>query len=190
MVRSTNQVRTYIGAVTQPNLYDCQSTAIYAVTGGVKSIGDIRASLEDNGTPGDPANMGREIRSLIDPALYEYYPAASLDDMRSFLDAGCVLVVHGYFSESGHVIVIDGRAGKDFDVMDVFEEFDATDWIYPRYWSDSRKAFDGIYSDLLIYATCVAGGGFEDACNVYRDGVVESTIGGAWLHVIKPTIAR
>ena len=175
------RVQSFIGARTQPNLFDC-----HIVTGGKKSIGGIRASLLQYGNPGDPGNIGDEIRSLIDPTLYEYNDKASISDMRRHLNAGCVLIVHGYLSNSGHVFVLDGRKDGLFDVVDVFEEFDAASWTYPKYWSPFRKAYNGYYSELLVYATCVAGQSFGDAEAIYRRGRMDPLEKAAWLHIIKP----
>lgn len=180
------RVQSFIGARTQPNLFDCQATSIHIVTGGKKSIGAIRASLLEYGDPGEPGNIGDEICSLINPKLYEYKDNASIADMRRYLNEGCVLIVHGYLSNSGHVFVLDGRKDGLFDVVDVFEEFDAATWSYPKYWSNFRKAYNGYYSELLIYATCVAGGSFADAEEIYRRGRIDDRLGNAWLHIIKP----
>ena len=181
----TTRVISFIGAVTQPNLYDCQATCIYKVTGGTKSIGAIRSSLEYYGNPGDPYNMGEEIKSLLKPGRYEYKGDASINDMRKYLDDGCVLITHGWFSRSGHVIVLDGRKEGLFDVADPFEEFDAASWTYPNYWG-YRRAYDGFYSELLIYSTCVAGNSLNDAYEFYQQGKIEPNFGNAWLHIIKP----
>lgn len=179
------RVSSFIGAITQPNLYDCQAACIHMVTGGKKSIYDIRADLEYYGNPGDPGNIGSEIKSLINPARYAYNSTASIEDMRSYLNDGCVLTTHGWFSNSGHVLVLDGRKDGLLDVADPFDEFCARTWSYPNYWG-RRKAYDGYYSELLIYATCVAGNSFDDAWQVYQSGKVDAKLKNAWLHIIKP----
>jgi hypothetical protein len=183
--RFVTKVRSYVGAATQPDDATCQSTAIYAVTGGVKSIDAIRSELLQYGEAGDPANMGATIKALLPKGVqYNYFPTASIKQMREWAKQGCSMITHGYFT-SGHVIVIDGWSADDgFNVMDPYEEFSATAWDYPV--RRNRVAFDGSYSELLIYAACVAGQSKWDASAVYDQGYVNENLGAAWVHVIWP----
>lgn len=178
------KVSSFIGAVTQPNEYDCQSAAIHMVTGGIKSIYDIRSELEHYGNPGDPANMGETIKAIVGAKRYSFNSAASIQDMRDALNAGAVAITHGWFSRSGHVIVLDGRREGLFDVADPYEEFSASVWDYPNRWG-WRNAYDGYYSELLIYAACVAGNSRDEAWEIYQQGKIDVSLKNAWLHVIK-----
>ena len=51
-------------------------------------------------------------------------------------------------------------------------------------------AFQGVYSDELVYADCVAGESRHDSHRVYlEDGAIDRAKGGAWIHRIKPELA-
>jgi hypothetical protein len=86
------------------------------------------------------------------------------------------------------VICLDGlkRTPKGsrylFNVKDPWSEFNGPAW---RYDSDARF-FDGFYSELMIYAACVAGTSAADASARYRSGVVDRERRGMWAHVFFP----
>ena len=72
----------------------------------------------------------------------------------------------------------DANGRHSLDVKDPWSEFNAPAWAY----NIGSKFYDGFYSDLLIYATCVAGASSADARRVYQAGKVDTARGGMWVH--------
>ena len=171
------------GPLSQPNGYTCQSTCICAVIGGEPSIGDVRDALFQIGDPGSPDVMGQYLAAHFGDR-YSYHSSASINDIRSYIDTGSVVIIHNWLTQSGHVICLDGEDSTGFRAMDPWEEFEASTWTYPL----EMTAFQGIYSDLLIYAACVAGESKDDAHNIYSAGAIDRTKGGAWVHRISPGV--
>lgn len=69
-------------------------------------------------------------------------------DIRSSIDAGHPVIVHGYFTASGHIIVIRGYDDKGFFVNDPYGE-----WFSSGY--DNSRSGEGLhYSYNLIARTC------------------------------------
>lgn len=180
--------RTAVQALnlSQPDAYTCQSACI-AMAVGDRDIAGIRRKLRAIGEAGDPGVMGQVIRGYGVP--YQYEGNACLAEVREWLKAGELLISHGWFTGSGHVICLDGlrkvprsATRYDVDVKDPWSEFDAPTWSYR---SDARF-FDGYYSELCIYAACVAGASQDDAARVYRAGVVDADRRGMWVHRFAP----
>lgn len=165
--------------LSQPDASTCQSACI-AMAVGSKDIAGIRRKLTAKGEAGSPAVMAAVIRDYGRP--YRYEGDASLAKCYEWLKAGEFLITHGWFTNSGHVICLDGL--KDvggryaLDVKDPWSEFNAKSWAYDI----GSKFFDGFYSDLLIYATCVAGRSLASAKAVYNSGKVNTSEGGMWVH--------
>lgn len=181
--------RTMVRALnlSQPDAVSCQAACLAMATGNRDILG-VRRRLQAIGNPGDPATMARYVRSLTPPVRYQYTHNACLQDVYGWLKAGEFLITHGWFTNSGHVICLDGlRANPDgshgINVKDPWSEFDAPSWRY-RY---SSKFYDGFYSDRCIYAACVAGSGPQDAANIYKRGIpVDIKRGGMWVHRFMP----
>ena len=172
------------GPISQPDGVTCQSTCIAAVIGGDTSIGHIREALFQLGNPGSPEIMAQYLAAHFGDR-YSLNLTASIDDMRSDINEGCVLITHGWFTGPGHVICLDGVDSKGFRVMDPWEEFHGFEWMYLA----DVTAFQGIYSDELIYAACVAGESRHDAHRIYlEDSPIDRSRGGAWVHRIKPGV--
>lgn len=169
--------------LSQPDAVSCQATCLAMATGN-RDIKEVRRRLEALGNPGDPATMARYVRSLTPPVRYAYEGNACLEDVYGWLRAGELLVTHGWFTNSGHVICLDGlrqeaNGSELISVKDPWSEFDAASWSYPH----TSRFYDGFYSDRCIYAACVAGAGFRDAAGLYRQGaVVDTRRGGMWVH--------
>ena len=173
------------GPISQPDGNTCQSTCIAAVMGLEVSIAQVRSDLLEIGEAGNPAVMAEYLTAHFGDR-YSYHSAASIDEMRSDVNEGCVLITHGWMTKAGHVICLDGVSEKGFRTMDPWEEFHAFEWAYLA----DIDAFQGIYSDELIYAACVAGESRHDAHRIYlEDSPIDRSKGGAWVHKIKPGVA-
>jgi hypothetical protein len=151
--------------------------------GAGTSIGSIRQDLLELGTPGDPEVMAQYLEGHF-KERYSLHLDASINDIRSMIRSGSVLIIHGWFSNSGHVIILDGANDRSFRVMDPFEEFDALNWRYPS----NLESFQGLYSDALIWAACVVGTGPDDASYLYENQAIDRSQKGAWVHQIKPKL--
>ena len=166
--------------LSQPDASTCQAACIGMAVGD-QDVAGIRRKLAARGTAGDTAVMAAVIREYGRP--YKYEANASLAQCYEWLKAGEFLITHGWFTGSGHVICLDGLKINDetsrcLDVKDPWSEFNVQTWRYDL----SIKFFDGFYSDLLIYATCVAGTSVGDAQSIYRAGRVDVNRGGMWVH--------
>lgn len=167
--------------LSQPDASTCQATCIGMAVGD-RDIRGIRARLLKLGTAGDPAVMAKVIREYT-RLDYIYDGNASLAQVADWLKAGELIITHGWFTRSGHVIVLDGlkSGAKDqtyFDVKDPWSEFNAGAW---QYYTD-KKFYDGYYSARLIYATCVAGTSYDNARYVYESGSIDVSRTGLWAH--------
>jgi hypothetical protein len=166
--------------ISQPDEVTCQAACIGM---GVrdKDVAGIRRKLLARGTPGSPAVMGQVIREYKVP--YRYEGNASLNDCYRWLKAGEFLITHGWFTRSGHVICLDGlRRNPDgshsLNVKDPWSEFDAPAWLYNL----GSKFYDGYYSDLCIYAACVAGVSVSSAKLLYERGTFNPALKTMWVH--------
>ena len=183
-------VREYLesiadGPISQPNAITCQATCIAAVMGMDVSIAQVRADLLQIGEAGNP-NVMAEYLAAHFGNRYSLHLTASIDDMRAWIIEGCVLITHGWFTGPGHVICLDGVTPKGFRVMDPWEEFHAFEWEYIA----EVSAFQGVYSDELIDAACIAGESRHDSHRIYlEDGAIDRSKGGAWVHRIRPGVA-
>lgn len=166
--------------ISQPDASTCQAACIGMAVGD-SNISGIRQKLIARGAAGDPAVMGHIIRTYGRP--YRYDGNASLAQCFEWLKAGEFLITHGWFTGSGHVICLDGLRDDgngrfSFDVKDPWSEFIGPLWTY----NHNSKFYDGFYSDLLIYAACVAGASSSDARRIYQAGTVDTARGGMWVH--------
>jgi hypothetical protein len=169
--------------LSQPDAYTCQSACIAMAIRDPNILG-IRKRLIGMGTAGDPAVMGRVIRSF--GCKYVYESNATLANAISYLKQGEFLITHGWFTGSGHVICLDGvkdHSGQiAFNVKDPWSEFDGPSWSYKK----TSKFYDGYYSDKIIYAACVAGTSRNNAAYVYNHDPVNYQLPGMWIHRILP----
>ena len=167
--------------LSQPDASTCQAACVGMAVGD-RDVASIRKRLLKIGTPGDPAVMATLIRTYKD-VDYLYEGNASLRQVGTWLKAGELLITHGWFTRSGHVIVLDGCLEKPngdlmFDVKDPWSEFNGSSFSYDL----SSRFYDGYYSDRLIYATCVAGTSWVDARYVYNNKPVDLNRAGMWVH--------
>lgn len=170
--------------VAQPNAYTCQSACIAKVL-GTTDVEGIRAALEAIGTPGSPATMGEYLKPRVQS--YKFLMSGSLEDAKDALDEGCVIITHGWFTGSGHVITLVGyepdpvTLSYRFIVDDPWMEFSFPDAQYiPGSSGDNLR-----YSSYGIYAYCVASSSLDHATRIYAQGRLLSSEKGAWLHIIK-----
>jgi hypothetical protein len=167
--------------LSQPDASTCQAAAIGMAVGDRDVMG-IRRKLLARGAAGDPDVMAAVIRSYSWPYILD--KNASLAKCYEWLKDGEFLITHGWFTNSGHVICLDGlKAASEpgryvFDVKDPWSEFNVKTWRYDL----GSKFFDGFYSDLLIYATCVASFSAGGAREIYQRGKVDASRGGMWVH--------
>lgn len=169
--------------LSQPDSSTCQAACIGMAIGD-SNVLNIRRKLLAKGNAGNPAVMASVIREYERPYVYD--GDASLSDVYEWLKAGEFLITHGWFTGSGHVICLDGlRKNSDgsysLDVKDPWSEFNAPAWKYDK----SSKFYDGFYSDLCIYAACVAGTSVSSSRSIYQSGKVNANQGGMWVHRFK-----
>lgn len=174
--------RTVIQALnlSQPDAVTCQAACIGMAVGD-RNVQGIRRELLELGPAGSPAVMGAVIRSYGKPYRYEFN--ATLEDCYGWLKAGELLITHGWFTRSGHVICLDGlrknpSGSHSLNVKDPWSEFNAPAWAYNL----GSKFYDGFYSDRCIYAACVAGSSAKDAQRIYNAGWLNLNRGGMWVH--------
>ena len=178
-------------SLSQPNSSVCQATCIAMALGlNENDIMEIRQQLEELGAPGDPHVMAAFLKPKLGDR-YELHLDASLANCSEWVKNGCFLIVHGWFTSSGHVICLDAVDIKadtttmsyKFSVKDPWSEFSFQDWAYNN---PSVSFYDGYYSSYGLYAACVAGQSAEDAAQIYQRGELDSQRTGMWVHQIKP----
>jgi predicted chitinase len=167
--------------LSQPDASTCQAACIGMAVGDRDVMG-IRRRLLARGNAGNTTVMASVIREYGRPYVLDQ--DASLEKCYQWLKAGEFLITHGWFTSSGHVICLDGlKAASEpgryvFDAKDPWSEFNVQTWRYDL----GSRFFDGFYSDLLIYATCVASASAAAAQATYRRGRVDARQGGMWVH--------
>ena len=172
--------------LSQPDASTCQAACI-AMAVGDKNITGIRKKLLALGDAGNPFVMSKMILQNYS-VNYIFEPDATLEKVCEWLKEGELLITHGWFTGSGHVIILDGLVqnpatkGYSFDVKDPWSEFDGASWSYNK----TSKFFDGFYSEHVIYAACVAGASVSDAAAVYRSKQLNRQKGGMWIHRFQP----
>ncbi len=173
--------------LSQPDAVTCQSTCI-AMALDTKDIMGIRSKLESKGSAGDPGVMSWYLSQKLGDR-YIFDDNANMSEMRDWLRAGEFLITHGWFTNSGHVVAIDGISidpdtlSYKFDMSDPWSEFDFSAWAYNK---PNVTFYDGFYSALGIYAACVVGQSPSDAHQIYQAGKFDSNHKGAWVHRILP----
>jgi Putative peptidoglycan binding domain len=184
--RANPQGKHVIDYVRQPDAYTCQSACIATVLGKTNEsdVYEIRDELEQIGVPGDPTVMGQYLRPRVQS--YQFLVDGSLEDAKSALADGCVVITHGWLTKSGHVICLVGFEPDPntysycFVVEDPWAEFD-----FPNAAYTSKSGRNIRYSSYGIYAYCVASSSYQHATELYANRTLDSSQKGAWLHIIK-----
>lgn len=170
--------------VAQPNAYTCQSACIAKML-GTSEVQEVRAALEAIGQPGCPTTMGQYLKPRVQS--YKFLVSGSLEDAKNALDEGYVIITHGWFTGSGHVIALVGyepdpeTLSYRFIVDDPWMEFNFADAQY----IPNSSGNDVRHSSYGIYAYCVASSSHGHAEQIYTQGKLLSSEKGAWLHIIK-----
>ena len=116
-----------------------------------------------------------------------YTSTGTLDDIKKSIDAGVPCVIHGWFTGSGHIILIKGYTDSgQFIVMDP-----AGEW-FPNGYDDYASGKNNFYSDRLILSAAI-GNSHEDALNLYDQWangipVADRQRQEIWLHRIYKAI--
>jgi hypothetical protein len=185
------QVAEAKGFLPQIDGETCQSTCIVNAFGGTKDdIRSIRSRLVAMpGGAGDPYNMGVILKEKFGDR-YIFDDNACLSECREWLKSGELLITHGWFTGSGHVIILDGitidprTLGYKISVKDPWSEFNFLAWAYDN---PSINRFDGDYSSHGLYAAIVASTGVSDAISIYQRRELDSMRKGAWIHRVLPS---
>jgi hypothetical protein len=172
--------------VRQPDSRTCQSACIAKVLGKQteEEVFSIHDELEKIGIPGDHEVMAEYLKTRV--SSYSFLLNGSLDDAKEALDDGCVIITHGWFTPSGHVICIIGYEADPstlsyrFIVDDPWAEFD-----FPNATFLAKSGNNVRYSSYGVYAYCVRSQSYEHATELYASRALDSSHKGAWLHIIK-----
>jgi len=172
--------------VRQPDSRTCQSACIAKVIGQQTEaeVFSIRDELEEIGIPGAHEVMAEYLKTRV--SSYSFLLNGSLDEAKEALDDGCVIITHGWFTPSGHVISIIGYEADPstlsyrFIVDDPWAEFD-----FPNATFLAKSGNNVRYSSYGVYAYCVRSQSYEHATELYASRALDSSHKGAWLHIIK-----
>ena len=116
---------------------------------------------------------------------------ASLSDITRSLDSGEICILHGYWTEPGHILVVHGyNDSGDFFVNDPHGEWSRDGYITNSTVSPDNKGENKLYSRRLISS---GGNAFtlEDALGIYDtwdSSKIESTA-TMWLHRVSMKIS-
>lgn len=177
-----------LGFVEQPDARTCQSAAIAKVFGTL-DVAWVRGELDKiaakrGSIAGDPFVMSEFMKGSISSYLFD--DNATLNDIRRALDDGAVVITHGWFTRSGHVLTIVGyepdpnTLSYRFIVDDPWYEFDFPMWRYSTRSGDNVR-----YSSYGMYAAIVASAEAAHAHRIYLRGELNSDRKGAWVHICK-----
>ena len=81
-------------------------------------------------------------------AIDDYTLIGSLADARHAIDCGFPCIVHGYFTKSGHIIVLRGYDDTGFFVNDPYGEW------FPEHYNTDNSGENLHYSNELISNAC------------------------------------
>lgn len=113
--------------------------------------------------PNDLAYMVNErFQGIVKDAFTNH---GTFDDIRKAIDEGNPCVVHGYFTQFGHIIVIKGYDDTGFIVNDPWGEYHSDGY-------DTSVSGEGLHYSYKLMARVCSPESEKNPCNI-------------WLHVIK-----
>lgn len=177
-------LRKILEYVKQPDPYTCQSAAIAKAIGST-DVMSIRRALLAKGEPGSYVVMGNYLKPRV--RSYRFLADGSLNDAKAALDDGAIVITHGWYTASGHVITLVGYEPDPnflsyrFIVDDPFAEYNFKTGLYISGTSGNNVR----YSSYGIYAYCVASANYGQARSIYRRKELNSSMKNAWLHIVK-----
>ncbi|NEP46509.1 MAG: C39 family peptidase [Okeania sp. SIO2H7] len=112
----------------------------------------------------------------------------TLADVKSSIDKDAPVIIHGFFTGPGHIIVIKGYSEDEevFFVHDPYGEWHP--WWYDLNTPNEKKGENLRYSYRAI-ASCCAAWHYEEAQNLYDNpNFNPSAAKGMWVHSIMPKV--
>jgi len=111
--------------------------------------------------------VARDAGSPIRDVFYEYGTIAQLRELAS---KGVPTIIHGWFTDSGHILVVTGFDGENYIVNDPYGK-----WLGKK-WAKSSVAYD----------TSVSGQGLRYPAKVFELAINDNGKGNdLWLHTFK-----
>lgn len=111
-----------------------------------------RYALNNGYSRHDPYDLAEIVR---DYGCQDFFTkTATIEDVKDWLALGYPIVVHGYFTSFGHIIVLIGYDDKGFIVNDPYGEW------YNNGYDTSASGAGLHYSYNLIQSVCMADGNF------------------------------
>lgn len=110
---------------------------------------DMRLSRHN---PDDIKTVLESYPKIVDTLNYRGSPS----DIKRSIDEGCPVIVHGYFTRFGHIIVVRGYDNKGFFVNDPYGEVYITETHSSLYYPDKglSKGKNKHYSYSLMSRAC------------------------------------
>ncbi len=97
---------------------------------------------ETNYPPNDPTSLVKIVREYGKTS--RFLTTGTIEQCEDYLDGGFPVVLHGYFTPSGHTVVLAGYENGDFLVHDPYGE-----WYRTGYRADLPGAFQRHSYDLI-----------------------------------------
>ncbi|MGV0025586.1 hypothetical protein [Phormidesmis priestleyi] len=129
--------------------------------------------------------MGEYLRPRVQS--YQFLTDGSLNDAKKALDDGCLVITHGWFTHSGHVILLIGHEPDPTTLSYRFIVHDPDgEYSFPNGVHDTSQSGEKVrYSSYGMYATCVGSADYDNAKDIYRQKKLLSSEQNSWLHIIK-----
>lgn len=103
------------------------------------------------GSPTDIQAIANVFGAKLQPPVYdEFQPDASLDQICESIDAGNPVIVHGYFTRSGHIVVVTGYSATHVQIHDPYGEWYANGYVTNdtgRVYKLSKATFTRVCED-------------------------------------------
>jgi len=116
--------------------------------------------------------VSRDAGSAIQDVFYEHGTIAQLKELAS---KGIPTIVHGWFTDSGHILVVTGFDGENYIVNDPYGK-----WLGKK-WAKSSVAYD----------TSVSGQGLRYEAKAFELAINDNGKGNdLWLHTFKNSATK